>query len=94
MKLRLTSIAIATYLAAAAGGVASAQTVVKIGHVAPLTGSIAHLGKDNEMGGRLAIEGRLSELGLLRTLDDEAEAQPASAASETATAEERRASLA
>ncbi|NLD69779.1 MAG: branched-chain amino acid ABC transporter substrate-binding protein [Limnobacter sp.] len=56
MKLRLTSIAIATYLAAAAGGVASAQTVVKIGHVAPLTGSIAHLGKDNEMGGRLAID--------------------------------------
>mgnify|MGYP000874439829 CR=1 FL=1 len=56
MKLRLTSIAIATYLAAVAGGVASAQTVVKIGHVAPLTGSIAHLGKDNEMGGRLAIE--------------------------------------
>jgi len=37
-------------------GAASAQTVVKIGHVAPLTGSIAHLGKDNEFGGRLAIE--------------------------------------
>ncbi|MFZ9546894.1 MAG: branched-chain amino acid ABC transporter substrate-binding protein [Burkholderiaceae bacterium] len=28
---------------------------VKIGHVAPLTGSIAHLGKDNEAGAKLAI---------------------------------------
>src|SRR5690606_7679350 len=32
------------------------QTVVKIGHVAPLTGSIAHLGKDNELAGKLAVE--------------------------------------
>ncbi|MBL8379645.1 MAG: branched-chain amino acid ABC transporter substrate-binding protein [Burkholderiales bacterium] len=31
-------------------------TVVKIGHVGPLTGGIAHLGKDNENGVRLAIE--------------------------------------
>ncbi|MFL6683232.1 branched-chain amino acid ABC transporter substrate-binding protein, partial [Paraburkholderia graminis] len=30
--------------------------VVKIGHVAPLTGGIAHLGKDNENGARLAVE--------------------------------------
>lgn len=30
-------------------------TVIKIGHVAPLTGGIAHLGKDNENGARLAI---------------------------------------
>src|SRR3954471_23975350 len=37
--------------AAQAGG-----TEVKIGHVAPLTGGIAHLGKDNENGARLAIE--------------------------------------
>ena len=29
---------------------------VKIGHVAPLTGGIAHLGKDNENGAKLAIE--------------------------------------
>jgi branched-chain amino acid transport system substrate-binding protein len=29
---------------------------VKIGHVAPLTGGIAHLGKDNENGARLAVE--------------------------------------
>jgi len=30
--------------------------VIKIGHVAPLSGAIAHLGKDNENGARLAIE--------------------------------------
>lgn len=32
------------------------QVTVKIGHAAPLTGSIAHLGKDNESGVRLAID--------------------------------------
>ena len=30
--------------------------VVKIGHAGPLTGGIAHLGKDNENGARLAIQ--------------------------------------
>jgi branched-chain amino acid transport system substrate-binding protein len=30
--------------------------VVKIGHVAPTSGPIAHLGKDNEFGARMAIE--------------------------------------
>jgi branched-chain amino acid transport system substrate-binding protein len=30
--------------------------VVKIGHVAPTSGGIAHLGKDNEMGARMAID--------------------------------------
>ncbi|CAJ0849837.1 branched-chain amino acid ABC transporter substrate-binding protein [Ralstonia pickettii] len=39
--------------AAAAGG---GETVIKIGHAAPLTGGIAHLGKDNENGARLAVE--------------------------------------
>jgi branched-chain amino acid transport system substrate-binding protein len=34
----------------------AAAQEVKIGHVAPLTGGIAHLGKDNENGARLAIE--------------------------------------
>src|SRR3954468_15033114 len=48
-----------TLLVAALGAAfpACAQTLeVKIGHVAPLTGGIAHLGKDNENGARLAIE--------------------------------------
>jgi branched-chain amino acid transport system substrate-binding protein len=35
---------------------APATMTVKIGHAAPLTGGIAHLGKDNENGARLAIE--------------------------------------
>jgi branched-chain amino acid transport system substrate-binding protein len=53
MNLKLMSFAIA---AAFAVGTASAQTVVKIGHVGPLTGNIAQLGKDNEAGAKLAIE--------------------------------------
>ena len=36
---------------------------VKIGHVAPLTGPIAHLGKDNENGARLAME-EINKAGL------------------------------
>ena len=35
---------------------ASAQEVVKIGHVAPISGASAHLGKDNENGAKMAIE--------------------------------------
>ncbi len=35
---------------------AQASAEIKIGHVGPLTGGIAHLGKDNENGARLAIE--------------------------------------
>lgn len=37
-------------------GAAHAQEVVKLGNAAPLTGNIAHLGKDLENGTRLAIE--------------------------------------
>ena len=39
-----------------AAPVAQAAEVVRIGHVGPLTGGIAHLGKDNENGARLAVE--------------------------------------
>ena len=38
------------------GGAAADTVEIKIGHVAPLTGGNAHLGKDNENGARLAIE--------------------------------------
>jgi branched-chain amino acid transport system substrate-binding protein len=38
------------------GAQAQDATVVRIGHVAPLTGGQAHLGKDNELGAELAIE--------------------------------------
>jgi branched-chain amino acid transport system substrate-binding protein len=40
----------------AAAAPAAAGLEVKIGHVGPLTGGIAHLGKDNENGARLAVE--------------------------------------
>jgi branched-chain amino acid transport system substrate-binding protein len=49
-------ISIAVAMTFAACGGAQADQTVKIGHVAPLTGEIAHLGKDNENGARLAIE--------------------------------------
>ncbi|MCZ7561930.1 MAG: branched-chain amino acid ABC transporter substrate-binding protein [Burkholderiaceae bacterium] len=55
MKYRLLALALASAFAVASAPVA-AQTVVKIGHVAPMTGGIAHLGKDNELGGKLAVE--------------------------------------
>ncbi len=42
--------------AAATAPAGGGEVVVKIGHVAPLTGGIAHLGKDNENGARLAVE--------------------------------------
>jgi branched-chain amino acid transport system substrate-binding protein len=55
MNLKIVSLAVAGAFAFGAGAV-SAQTVVKIGHVGPLTGGIAHLGKDNEFGAKMAIE--------------------------------------
>lgn len=42
--------------AAAPAAAAPSEVIVKIGHAAPLTGNIAHLGKDNENGVRLAID--------------------------------------
>lgn len=53
MKLKLTVVAA---LATLSGLAAAQDTVVKIGHVAPLSGSQAHYGKDNENGVRMAIE--------------------------------------
>jgi branched-chain amino acid transport system substrate-binding protein len=41
---------------AAAPAPMAAPSVIKIGHVGPTSGSIAHLGKDNENGARMAIE--------------------------------------
>lgn len=54
LKLKLTALAA---LAVAAGAVSAQDVqVVKIGHVAPLSGAQAHYGKDNENGVRMAIE--------------------------------------
>ncbi|MBT9504687.1 MAG: branched-chain amino acid ABC transporter substrate-binding protein [Burkholderiaceae bacterium] len=49
---KITALALATL----AAGSTCAQEVVKIGHVGPTSGAIAHLGKDNELGARLAIQ--------------------------------------
>jgi branched-chain amino acid transport system substrate-binding protein len=55
MHFKLNHLAVAAVVAFA--GTASAQDlVVKIGHVAPTSGGIAHLGKDNENGARMAID--------------------------------------
>jgi len=58
---RIPVLAVALVLAAASGcsdkkAPASGKVSVVIGSVAPLTGGIAHLGKDNENGARLAVE--------------------------------------
>lgn len=55
MQIRLNTIVAATVVLF--GSAAYAQDmVVKIGHVAPTSGGIAHLGKDNENGARMAID--------------------------------------
>ena len=62
VKSALTVLAVAALLVAcgkkqeAAAPAASADPVVKIGHVGPTSGAIAHLGKDNENGAIMAIE--------------------------------------
>ena len=55
MHLSLKLTAVATLAAISSLAMAQEQ-VVKIGHVGPVSGAIAHLGKDNEWGARLAIE--------------------------------------
>jgi branched-chain amino acid transport system substrate-binding protein len=63
-KLSITLVAVAIALigcgeqkpAAKAEGKSAGGIEVRIGHVAPLTGGIAHLGKDNENGARLAVD--------------------------------------
>ena len=55
MKVKLNLILGAAALALG-GSVFAQDLVVRIGHVAPTSGSIAHLGKDNENGARMAIE--------------------------------------
>jgi branched-chain amino acid transport system substrate-binding protein len=79
-------------LAFAFAGAASAQEqVVKIGHVGPISGAIAHLGKDNENGARMAID-ELNAKGVtiggkkvkfeLLTEDDAADPKQATAAAQ------------
>jgi branched-chain amino acid transport system substrate-binding protein len=55
MQVKLNLIAGAAALLIG-GAVYAQDLVVKIGHVGPTSGAIAHLGKDNEMGARMAID--------------------------------------
>jgi len=54
MQIRLNTIVAAAVVMF--GGATYAQEVVKIGHVGPTSGGIAHLGKDNENGAKMAID--------------------------------------
>lgn len=57
MQFKSKMIPLAAAIAFAFAGTASAQEqIVKIGHVGPISGAIAHLGKDNENGAKMAID--------------------------------------
>ncbi len=57
MRFTTKTISLAAAIAFAFANPASAQEqVVKIGHVGPISGPIAHFGKDNENGARMAID--------------------------------------
>ena len=55
-KIKMIPLAGAIALAFAFAAPVSAQEVITIGQVSPLTGPNAHVGKDNENGARMAIE--------------------------------------
>lgn len=58
MPFTIKMMPLAAAIAFAFSGSASAaeEQIVKIGHVAPISGAIAHLGKDMENAGKMAIE--------------------------------------
>jgi branched-chain amino acid transport system substrate-binding protein len=56
MQIKLSAIVGAVAVMMAGGSVYAQDMVVKIGHVGPTSGAIAHLGKDNENGARMAID--------------------------------------
>jgi branched-chain amino acid transport system substrate-binding protein len=55
MQVKL-NVVVAAAAALLSGAAMSQELVVKIGHVGPTSGAIAHLGKDNELGARMAID--------------------------------------
>ena len=58
MSIKSSMIPLMTALALALSGAAGAadDMIVKIGHVGPISGPSAHLGKDNENGAKMAID--------------------------------------
>lgn len=63
-KIKMIPLAGAIAFAFAGSAFAAEEQIVKIGHVGPISGAIAHLGKDNENGGKMAIE-ELNAKGLI-----------------------------
>jgi branched-chain amino acid transport system substrate-binding protein len=55
MQVKL-NVVVAAAAALLAGSLHAQELVVKIGHVGPTSGAIAHLGKDNENGARMAVD--------------------------------------
>jgi branched-chain amino acid transport system substrate-binding protein len=64
MQFTTKTVCQAVALAFLATGAAHAEDIIKIGHVAATSGPIAHLGKDNENGARMAVE-ELNAKGLV-----------------------------
>jgi branched-chain amino acid transport system substrate-binding protein len=64
MQFKTTLVPLAGILAFALAGCDSGKDTIKIGHVAPITGPSAHLGKDNENGAKMAID-ELNAKGLM-----------------------------
>lgn len=57
MQIKLNSVVLAAVVAMGAQASWAQETIeVRIGHVGPTSGAIAHLGKDNELGARMAIQ--------------------------------------
>ena len=56
VHLKTVALGMAAVASLALGACGSKDEAVKIGHAGPLTGPIAHLGKDNENGVRLALD--------------------------------------
>lgn len=78
MKLKL--MIAATAIALASGG-ARAQETIKVGHIQPLTGSVAYNGTANVKGARLAVEQRNAAGGVLgkqiELITEDGQCQPA-----------------
>jgi len=56
IRMRVLTVVLGMAAVIGVAGCSKKNEAVKIGHAAPLTGGIAHLGKDNENGVRLAID--------------------------------------
>ena len=56
IRISLTASAVFSALSALAGHAFAQEAVVRIGHVAPVSGPQAHYGRDNENGARMAVD--------------------------------------